>query len=40
MLGCYRANKKYLYITCMNPELREAYDERDDELKEGEVITD
>jgi len=24
----------------MNPELREAYDERDNELKEGEVITD
>jgi len=40
MLGCYRANKKYLYITCMKPELRESYDERENELKEGEVITD
>jgi len=29
-----------LYITCMKPELREAYDGRDDELKEREVIMD
>jgi len=41
LLGCYHSWGKYIYITCLKPELREAHDYKEEtQPKDGQVITD